>query len=171
MHFPAGMTLSNRPIIVLSNREPYRHDFDPSGSGIKSTRSVSGVVSTLEPVLLKRGGVWIAQASGSADRERLELLLTSIREAEQRLQQDQAWAKKPKPKVSAAAIRQPMIESIWSSRLSVNCAASRSIRDFSPRRSRRFCWPILRRRARRRPARGWIPCWQGLRILPRGPSG
>jgi len=38
---------------------------------------------------------------GPADRERLDLLLTSIREAEQRLQQDQAWAQKPKPKVQA----------------------------------------------------------------------
>jgi hypothetical protein len=36
---------------------------------------------------------------GPADRDRLELLLTSIREAEQRLQQDEAWVRKPKPKV------------------------------------------------------------------------
>src|SRR5262245_21115761 len=43
----------------------------------------------------------LAANLGPADRERLELLLTSIREAEQRLQQDQAWVKKPKPKVSA----------------------------------------------------------------------
>ena len=34
-----------------------------------------------------------------SDRERLELLVTSIREAEQRLQQDQAWVLKPKPKI------------------------------------------------------------------------
>jgi hypothetical protein len=37
---------------------------------------------------------------GQADRERMDLLLTSIREAEERLQQDQAWATKPKPKVT-----------------------------------------------------------------------
>ena len=36
---------------------------------------------------------------GPADRQRLDLMLTSIREAEQRLQQDQAWVTKPKPKV------------------------------------------------------------------------
>jgi hypothetical protein len=41
----------------------------------------------------------LANAVGPADRDRLDLLLTSIREAEQRLQQDQAWAQKPKPKV------------------------------------------------------------------------
>lgn len=42
----------------------------------------------------------LSQTLGAADRERLDLLLTSIREAEQRLQQDQAWVKKPKPKVA-----------------------------------------------------------------------
>jgi hypothetical protein len=44
----------------------------------------------------------LANTLGPADRERLDLMLTSIREAEQRLQQDQAWVKKPKPKVSVA---------------------------------------------------------------------
>ncbi len=43
----------------------------------------------------------LAKALGPADRQRLDLMLTSIREAEQRLQQDQAWVKKPKPKVTA----------------------------------------------------------------------
>src|SRR5207244_2060940 len=42
----------------------------------------------------------LANNLGPADRERLELLLTNIREAEQRLQQDQAWVLKPKPKVN-----------------------------------------------------------------------
>lgn len=41
----------------------------------------------------------LAANLGPADRERLDLLLSSIREAEQRLQQDQAWVRKPKPKV------------------------------------------------------------------------
>jgi hypothetical protein len=36
---------------------------------------------------------------GTDDRARLDLLLTSIREAEQRLQQDEAWVHKPKPKI------------------------------------------------------------------------
>lgn len=43
----------------------------------------------------------LAKSLSPADHQRVELLLTSIREAEQRLQQDQAWVKKPKPKVSA----------------------------------------------------------------------
>jgi hypothetical protein len=43
----------------------------------------------------------LARTLGPADRVRLDLLLASIREAEQRLQRDQAWVKQPKPKVSA----------------------------------------------------------------------
>lgn len=36
---------------------------------------------------------------GAVDRQRLDTMLTSIREAEIRLAQDEAWANKPKPKV------------------------------------------------------------------------
>jgi hypothetical protein len=36
---------------------------------------------------------------GAGDRDRIDLFTTSIREAEQRLRQDRAWASKPKPKV------------------------------------------------------------------------
>ena len=38
---------------------------------------------------------------GANDRQRLDLFLTSIREAEQRLQQDEAWVHRPKPRVAA----------------------------------------------------------------------
>jgi hypothetical protein len=41
----------------------------------------------------------LAARLGPGDRQRLDLLLSSIREAEQQLRQDQAWVKKPKPKV------------------------------------------------------------------------
>jgi hypothetical protein len=41
----------------------------------------------------------LAGTLGPADRHRLDLLLSSIREAEQQLQQDQNWILKPKPKV------------------------------------------------------------------------
>ena len=36
---------------------------------------------------------------GAADRDRIDLLMSSIREAEQRLQQDMQWVRKPKPQV------------------------------------------------------------------------
>ncbi len=41
----------------------------------------------------------LARNLGAGDRERLDALLTSIREAEERLTQDEAWVNKPKPKV------------------------------------------------------------------------
>jgi hypothetical protein len=41
----------------------------------------------------------LGQSLGPADRGRIDLMLTSIREAEQRLHQDEAWVTRPKPKV------------------------------------------------------------------------
>lgn len=38
---------------------------------------------------------------GEVDRQRLDLYLSSVREAEQRLQQDEKWSKTPKPQVKA----------------------------------------------------------------------
>jgi hypothetical protein len=43
----------------------------------------------------------LASAVGPADRQRLDRLLTSIREAEQRLDHDRAWAQRPRPRVQA----------------------------------------------------------------------
>jgi Protein of unknown function (DUF1552) len=43
----------------------------------------------------------LGRSLGPADRGRLDLMLTSIREAEQRLRQDRAWVTRPKPKVGA----------------------------------------------------------------------
>jgi hypothetical protein len=40
-------------------------------------------------------------AAGARDREKLDEYFTSVRELEQRLAQDEAWARKPKPKVDA----------------------------------------------------------------------
>jgi hypothetical protein len=45
----------------------------------------------------------LSRSVGGEDRARLDLLATSIREAEQDLQQEQAWAGKPKPKVDRKA--------------------------------------------------------------------
>lgn len=42
----------------------------------------------------------LSRELGNADRQRLDVLATSIREAEGMLKQDEAWVAKPKPKVS-----------------------------------------------------------------------
>lgn len=47
----------------------------------------------------------LARSLTAADRERVDLLLTSVREAEDRLRQEAAWAAKPKPKVPEAEAR------------------------------------------------------------------
>lgn len=44
----------------------------------------------------------LALSLSPSDRRRLDQLLASIREAEQRLAQDEAWVKKPKPKIADA---------------------------------------------------------------------
>jgi hypothetical protein len=44
----------------------------------------------------------LSRKVGSADRQRLELFLASVREAEQTLQQDERWTTSPKPKVDFA---------------------------------------------------------------------
>ena len=44
----------------------------------------------------------LQQSLGSRDRERIEVLASSIREAETQLQQEEAWFKRPKPKPSVS---------------------------------------------------------------------
>jgi trehalose-6-phosphate synthase len=61
--------LQDKPLFVVSNREPYMHVFDGKERAIKVIVPASGVVTALEPVLLACNGTWIANGSGSADRE------------------------------------------------------------------------------------------------------
>jgi trehalose 6-phosphate synthase len=55
-------------IIVLANREPIRHDRAPDGS-IATSRSASGLVTGLEPLIQACSGVWVGHGAGSADRD------------------------------------------------------------------------------------------------------
>ncbi len=55
----------------------------------------------------------LGESLGPADRRRLDLMLNSIREAEQRLQQDQAWVTKPKPKVAAKPPTDDYLSDPW----------------------------------------------------------
>src|SRR5215467_4229728 len=61
--------LQEKPLFVVSNREPYMHVFDEKEKSIKAIVPASGVVTALEPVLLACNGTWIANGSGNADRE------------------------------------------------------------------------------------------------------
>jgi trehalose 6-phosphate synthase len=61
--------LQERPLFVVSNREPYMHVFNEKDKIVKVIVPASGVVTALEPVLLACNGTWIANGSGNADRE------------------------------------------------------------------------------------------------------
>src|SRR5712664_188450 len=61
--------LLNKPLFVVSNREPYMHVFSEKDESINVIVPASGVVTALEPVLRACNGTWIANGSGSADRE------------------------------------------------------------------------------------------------------
>jgi trehalose-6-phosphate synthase len=53
-------------IIVLANREPFRHDRAPDGR-ILVNRSGGGLVTALEPLINACAGVWVAHGAGTAD--------------------------------------------------------------------------------------------------------
>ncbi len=63
----ARRRLKERPFFVVSNREPYTHI--RKGKDIQCQVPASGLVTALEPVLKACGGIWIAQATGDADKE------------------------------------------------------------------------------------------------------
>src|SRR3970282_669176 len=59
--------LADRSLFVVSNREPVSHVW--SNGQIQARTPASGLVTAMEPVMRACGGVWVAQASGDADRE------------------------------------------------------------------------------------------------------
>lgn len=63
--------LQDKPLFVVSNREPYIHVFNDKHA-IEVIVPASGLVTALQPVLLACNGTWIAHGSGSADRERVD---------------------------------------------------------------------------------------------------
>src|SRR5262245_55535325 len=56
-----------KDLIVLANREPYRHERDRRGRSVIS-RCSSGVVNAVEPLLIENSGVWVGEGIGDEDR-------------------------------------------------------------------------------------------------------
>ena len=54
-------------LVVVSNREPWMHDYAPDGS-IRARATPGGVAVALDALMRERGGVWIAHGAGTADR-------------------------------------------------------------------------------------------------------
>jgi trehalose-6-phosphate synthase len=58
--------IPDRPLVVVSNREPYSHFRD--GDRIRWLRNAGGLTVALDSVAQSLGGTWVAHGSGSADR-------------------------------------------------------------------------------------------------------
>ena len=54
-------------LIAVSNREPYIHTRE--GGRLTCKTPASGLTTAIDPILRASGGVWVAHASGSGDRE------------------------------------------------------------------------------------------------------
>lgn len=59
-------TRLERPLILVSNREPYEHVHTAGGVDVRLP--AGGLVTALDPILRKTCGTWVAWASGNADR-------------------------------------------------------------------------------------------------------
>ena len=60
-------TPPRRPLVVVSNREPYLHRQDERGR-IVATPATGGVAVALDALMRERNGVWVAHGAGPADR-------------------------------------------------------------------------------------------------------
>jgi trehalose-6-phosphate synthase/Kef-type K+ transport system membrane component KefB len=58
---------ATRPLMVVSNREPYLHTQNGDGE-IVVQAATGGVAVALDALMRERGGVWIAHGAGPADR-------------------------------------------------------------------------------------------------------
>jgi trehalose-6-phosphate synthase len=59
--------IGDHKFIVVSNREPYIHNYD--AKGIQCITPASGMAVALNPVMMACGGTWIASGTGDADKE------------------------------------------------------------------------------------------------------
>src|SRR6201996_6092885 len=59
--------LNSAQVIIVSNREPYIHNFDAHHEAVWQVPA-SGMVTALEPIMRACSGVWVAHGAGSADK-------------------------------------------------------------------------------------------------------
>jgi len=64
--------LQEKPLFVVSNREPYMHIRNEKDKTLNLIVPASGLVTALEPVLQASAGMWVAHGSGSGDRETVD---------------------------------------------------------------------------------------------------
>ena len=61
------LELGSKPLVVVSNREPYMHV--RRGRKVEVVVPAGGLVTALDPMMRACGGVWIAHGGGDADAE------------------------------------------------------------------------------------------------------
>ncbi len=62
-----GEKIGGHKFIVVSNREPFIHQY--SDKGIQCITPASGMTTALFPIVNACGGIWVAHGSGEADRD------------------------------------------------------------------------------------------------------
>jgi trehalose-6-phosphate synthase len=63
--------LNSSQVLIVSNREPYIHNFDADHHPVMQVPA-SGMVTALEPIMRACSGTWIAHGAGLADRETVD---------------------------------------------------------------------------------------------------
>jgi trehalose-6-phosphate synthase len=63
--------LRSAQVIIVSNREPYIHNYDADHRPVVQVPA-SGMVTALEPIMRACSGVWVAHGAGTADRETVD---------------------------------------------------------------------------------------------------
>ena len=63
--------LKSAQVIIVSNREPYIHNYDAEHRPVVQVPA-SGMVTALEPIMRACSGVWIAHGAGPADRDTVD---------------------------------------------------------------------------------------------------
>jgi len=63
--------LRSAQVLIVSNREPYIHNFDEDHRPVVQVPA-SGMVTALEPIMRACSGVWVAHGAGTADRETVD---------------------------------------------------------------------------------------------------
>ena len=62
--------LGGSKFIVVSNREPYIHNW--KNGEITCARPAGGLAAAVDPIMRASGGVWVAQAAGTADADTVD---------------------------------------------------------------------------------------------------
>ena len=59
-------------LVVVSNRQPYRHQYEEEGEEVAVDQPAGGLTAGLDPVMQRLEGTWIAWGDGDADREAVD---------------------------------------------------------------------------------------------------